>query len=425
MNSQTIHRVLRNPARFGLLCAAAALLPLQAQATEGYFSLGYSPVERGMAGAGVAYGQDAMSAAVNPAGVADVGEELSMGLQLFAPERGYTGTGTFSIAPGTWESDKPIFFVPNIAYNKPLANGAVLNFAAYGNGGMNTTYENVANPNCVDGVFCGGDAGVDLTQLFLAATYANKVGRLSYGISPTIAVQAFEATGLAALSPNSVDPTAFSDNGHDFSYGVGLKLGLQYAISDSLTLGLAGQTKFDMSEFDDYAGLFEGGGDFDIPAYISVGLAYMPPMAHGDVTLLLDYQKIFYSDVASVGNAMNAALFGSDGGPGFGWDDVEVVRLGVEWRASDDMTWRAGYAHATNPIGSDDVTLGVLAPGIVEDHFAFGGSKQVSDRDRIDFSIAYVPENTISGPVDVTMEGGDVELYMSQISASIGWTRSF
>ncbi|MCA0042820.1 OmpP1/FadL family transporter [Celeribacter litoreus] len=417
MNSQHTNRILR----MGLTCAAISL-PMVAQATEGYFALGYSPAARGVAGAGVAATQDAMSVATNPASVAELGEELSLGLQIFSPERGYTGTGTGFIAPGTWESGSDYFPVPNFAYNKPLANGAVLNFAAYGNGGMNTTYENVANPNCLSGVFCAGDAGVDLTQMFLSVTFANKVGRLSYGLSPTVAVQAFEATGLSALSANSIDPAHFSDNGHDFSYGVGLKFGVQYDVTDQLTLGFAAQTKFDMSEFDKYAGLFEGGGDFDIPASVTLGLAYETSPA---VTLMLDYQKIFYSGVPAVSNAMNGTPFGTNGGPGFGWDDVEVLRVGVEWVASDTMTWRAGYAYATNPISSADVALGVLAPGIVEHHFAVGGSKKLNDRDTIDFSVSYVPENTVTGPVDITMGGGDVELYMSQISASVGWTRTF
>lgn len=404
-----------------VLCLAAGILPQGASATEGYFALGYSPAARGVAGAGVAYSQDAMSGAINPASVASVGRELSFGFQAFAPSRGYTGTGTGFIAEGEVNSGKEFFPVPNAAYNLPLANGAVVNFSAYGNGGMNTSYPDVSNANCGggSGVYCGGEAGVDLTQLFVSVTYAQKMGRFSYGIAPTLAVQAFEAKGLSQFFSMSVDSSALTNNGLEFSYGLGLRLGMQYELSDQLTLGIAAQTKFDMSEFDDYAGLFEGGGDFDIPASITVGLAYQPTP---DLALLLDYQKIFYSDVPAVGNASDAGALGADGGAGFGWEDVEVIRLGAEWKSSPDMTWRVGYAHASNPIGSEDVTFGILAPGVVEDHFTFGGSRQINARDRIDFSISYVPENTVTGPV---MYGGTAELEMSQLSASIGWTRSF
>ncbi|SFJ94572.1 OmpP1/FadL family transporter [Celeribacter neptunius] len=409
-----------------ILCLTAGTLPQMASATEGYFALGYSPAARGVAGAGVAYSQDAMSGAINPAAVATVGRELNLGFQAFSPSRGYTGTSTGFVPSGEVSSGKEFFPVPNAAYNLPLSNGAVVNFAAYGNGGMNTSYGNVANPNCGggSGVFCAGEAGVDLTQLFLSVTYAQKMGRFSFGIAPTLAVQAFEAKGLGAFAAASVDATALTDNGLDYSTGVGLRVGMQYELSDQLTLGLAAQTKFNMSEFDDYAGLFEGGGDFDIPASVTVGLAYQP---QSNLALLLDYQKIFYSDVPAVANSMSAGALGADGGAGFGWDDVEVIRLGAEWKSSELMTWRVGYAHTSNPVGADDVTFGILAPGVVEDHYAFGGSRQINARDRIDFSISYVPENTVSGP-EMTLSGptgGDVELNMSQISASIGWTRTF
>ena len=45
-------------------------------ATNGYFSHGYSTKEKGLAGAGTAFSQDAMAAATNPAGMAFVGERF-------------------------------------------------------------------------------------------------------------------------------------------------------------------------------------------------------------------------------------------------------------------------------------------------------------------------------------------------------------
>ena len=63
-------------------------------ATNGYFSHGFSTKEKGLAGAGTAYSQDSMAAATNPAGMAFVGERMDIGLQLFSPSpRGYTVTG--------------------------------------------------------------------------------------------------------------------------------------------------------------------------------------------------------------------------------------------------------------------------------------------------------------------------------------------
>lgn len=404
------------------LTLAAGLATAPAQATEGYFAVGYSPIQRALGGAGVARGSEAMSSALNPAGVAGVGNQMQFGLQLFAPYRGYEGTGTVFVPAASVDSDENMFLVPNFAYNRTLANGAVLNFAMYGNGGMNTTYR-TGLPGC-GSVYCGGQAGVDLMQLFVSATYAQKMGALSFGISPTLAVQRFEATGLGAFAGISVDPANLTDNGYDLSYGFGLRAGIEVELSPTFRVGLAGQTKMRMSEFSSYAGLFENGGDFDIPASVTAGIAWQ---AQPDLTVMADYKRIFYSGVAAVGNANTAGPLGAPGGAGFGWDDVDVFKIGVEWQKNDRMTWRAGYAYSTNPIGPEDVTLNIIAPGIVEHHLSVGGTYRLNERDAIDFSVGYVPSNTVTGS-EVTPGGptpGMIELNMNQFTASIGWTRTF
>ena len=98
-----------------------------ANATNGYFSHGYSTKEKGLAGAGAAYSQDAMAAATNPAGMAFVGDRMDIGLALFSPSpRKYTSTGpasnfldlgtgqfTFSIGDGVQdiESENDLFII--------------------------------------------------------------------------------------------------------------------------------------------------------------------------------------------------------------------------------------------------------------------------------------------------------------------------
>ncbi len=412
----------RTTSRYAAGLVTLALLATESSATEGYFALGYGATQRGQGGAGVAQSSDAMSATINPAGAADVGRQLQLGLEFFVPDRGYQGTGTIFVPSGDIRSDGNLFLVPNFAYNKPLNNGAVLNFAMYGNGGMNTTF-----PDGLGGcgsVFCGGPAGVDLSQLFISATYANRSGNLTYGISPTVAVQAFSATGLAAFGGISVDPTNLSDNGMDWSYGIGLRAGVQYDLSPTMRVGISGQTKINMSNFDKYAGLFADGGDFDIPATVTAGLAWD---TRPDLTLMADVQHIFYTGVGAISNAGNAGALGAPGGAGFGWDDVTVLKLGAEWRKNSQITWRAGYAYATNPIGPEDVTLNILAPGLVQHHFTVGGSYKVNQRDSLDFALIYVAPNSVIG-AETTPTGptpGTIEIDMKQFAATIGWTRNF
>lgn len=80
-------------------CALLIGMAGAAQATEGYFQEGVSPREKALGGAGVADSRDALTIANNPAGLAFVGHQLSIGLSAFSPSREYTATGTAAVPP--------------------------------------------------------------------------------------------------------------------------------------------------------------------------------------------------------------------------------------------------------------------------------------------------------------------------------------
>lgn len=268
-----------------------------AQATEGYFQYGYGARQGALGGAGVADSRDAMSLSLNPAGLVDVGRQLQIGGALFAPFRSYGATGTSLVAPGSFDSNSNYFVVPNIAYSSPIDLDSAWGFTLYGNGGMNTDFPNMANTTgaCLapppfgfggtPGVFCGGPAGVDLMQAFLAAGYARRYGAFSFGLSPVFAIQRFKADGLAAFAPFSSDPAKLTDNGYSYSYGGGVRGGVEWSVAPNVRLGFSAQTPMWMTKFYRYSGLFAGGGRFDIPANLTAGVAWdvMPAL-----TLMVD-----------------------------------------------------------------------------------------------------------------------------------------
>ncbi len=63
--------------RLLLAIACFATFPAQVFATNGYFLIGYGTQSRGMGGVGIALPQQGQAAAVNPAGLADLGRELT------------------------------------------------------------------------------------------------------------------------------------------------------------------------------------------------------------------------------------------------------------------------------------------------------------------------------------------------------------
>ncbi len=429
MQGNNVRKAALTAAVTGLI--AGAFFGTPAQATEGYFQPGYSAIQKSLAGAGLANPEDAMTLAVNPAGLTSVGTQVEVGLSWFSPIRKYTVTGGPGfVAPGTVKSGWENFIIPGAAYSQQLDAHSAWGIAMYGNGGMNTNYPgSTVNPACgpSSGVYCGGKAGVNLNQMFISAGYAWRSGSLQLGIAPIFALQMFNANGLGAFTAISASPTNLTNRHIDYSYGGGVRLGAIWTAAPNFRLALAGATPMWMSKFSKYKGLFAEQGGFDIPANVSVGAAWdVDP----EWTLMLDYKHIFYSDVPSVGNstAFTGTPFGATKGPGFGWSDVDAISFGAAWHAAPTWTLRAGYTHNTNPVGSTDVTLNILAPGIVTDHISAGFSHDFDGNSSLDVAMMYVPENTVSG-IEVTPFGPNpgrtITLAMHQWDFTIGYRYKF
>lgn len=450
--------VRRHRAALGMLIAAGALGSAPATATNGYFAHGYSVAQRAMGGVGTALVEDAMVVAVNPANVVWVGDEVGFGMSFFRPVRDYSasergegaGAGIFTVSPVDRErSLRQRFFIPGVALSRRIDERSAWGLAVYGNGGLNTIYrgntarfgENLPlfETECqgtfgggppVDGAsdfagFCGNGlstASVDLIQLFVVPSYSRRVGeRLSVGIAPIIAGQRFQAEGLNAFASFSNTPERVSDQGLDYSFGYGGRVGLFYAANEWLQLGASYQSRIRMQNFDKYAGLFAGEGGFDIPSNWNAGIALRPADGH---RIGIDFQRIRFDEVPSVGNplgpnafvngcavprllaAQSGGLLGDDGpspnclgsesGPGFGWRKVDVWKFGYQV-AVGSFVLRAGYSRGNNPITSSEVLFNILAPGVPKEHFTAGLSFRATERWSIDMAAMVTRNNPVSG----------------------------
>ncbi len=414
---------MRQNIRRALLASMSvvSLIPAHSSlAAEGIELIGYGARQKALAGSDVADSKDAMSMAVNPAGIVGLDRQYQFGVSALLPDRGYDASGPLSVvAPGNVQSGRTIFPVPYSANIEPIDAESAWGMVSYGNGGINTSYDaghfkppvfapslslgpiSAAGPlisPTLGGPFGGGFAGIDLEQEFFSVVYARKFGPVSVGFAPTLAGQALNIQGLKTLSPYSWDPYHLSDNGYDYSFGGGFRIGLQYDITKELRLGLAGATPMFMTPFGKYAGAIGDHGKMDIPADVSAGLAYdiLP-----SVTVMVDWKHIFYSAVPAMGNPSNPlypAMLGTFGGPGLGWRDTDSEAFGIEWRTTKQLTLRLGYNHTSPMIGSQDVTLNVLAPAISEHHIAGGFKYDLTKNSSIDFATVYAFKHSVSGP---------------------------
>ncbi len=204
-------------------------------------------------------------------------------------------------------------------------------------------------------------------------------------------------------------------------------------LSDNLTMGAAYATKMKMSKFDLYKNLFAEEGDFDIPENWNIGVSFRPSEQW---QLAADFQRINYGDVKSVANSSRTAAdavggggipnsLGGTNGRGFGWGSVDVIKLGVEYKYSKDLTLRAGYNHTDNPIQSRDVTFNFLAPGVIKDHLTLGLTYNVSKDSELTVAYMHAFKNSVSGrSLFESWLGGTstdrIEMYQDSIGVAYG-----
>ncbi len=417
--------------RIVVLTVAAGLVAGAALATNGYLIHGIGTRAKAMAGAGVAFPQDALAPGTNPAGLAFVGKRYDAGVGIFNPNRKYTVTGapsgfpgTFGLLPGTVESDATTFIVPNFGVSWELSGGtSTAGLAVYGQGGMNTEYPT--------STFYGtSPTGVDLSQMFIVPTWARKdaSGRHAFGISPILAIQFFEAQGVQAFGPFSSDPTKLSNNGHDQSTGLGVRLGYLGKFTDRFSFGFSWQSEISMGEFSDYAGLFADQGGFDIPSNWTAGIAYKFGTS---AVLALDYQEIIYTDVASVSNPflpnLMQAPLGAAGAAGFGWQDMSVIKAGLQWGTAP-WTWRVGFSTGDQPIQPSEVLFNILAPGVMEEHFTIGFTRELGTSRAFSMSLMHAPSVSVTGvnPLEAPIPGQQtITLEMDQFDLEFGFSWGF
>jgi len=444
----------------GLLSTIAAAPSF---ATNGYFTHGIGTHSKAMAGAGDSMPTMSIDAANNPASGVLVGEKLDVGIAVFSPRRSYEATqsqlngqmGAFSLDAGKVDSGSEWFPIPYVAKNWKLDETSALTVSFYGRGGMNSDYTDGSatfDPDgpgpapimSLQGTFGTGTAGVNLNQAYLELAYSFKVGDVSLGFAPVLVYQMFSAEGVGAFAPytgtfastgGAAMPMGLTNNGSDSSLGYGAKVGAIWNVSERFAVSAAYQSKMSMEEFSDYSDLFAEQGDFDIPAQAKVGMSYvLTPRAK----VHFDIEHTYYKDVASVANPLtNVAgcptagqggtnlenCLGGNQGFGFGWDDVTVYQLGAEWmpESMEGITLRAGYSYGEQPISAENVTINILAPATVEQHFTAGFSMDRDNGDQMSVAVMYAPEKSVSGPnlFDPTQE---VTLSMSQFEIEFAYS---
>jgi long-chain fatty acid transport protein len=413
--------------KIGAVFAAAVLgFASPALATNGMRMIGFGPVQNGMGGVGVGATLDATSIASNPAGIADLGTRLELGLGFFKPTVSHTAVGTPTGAPAPFPSSmiaadgakvdsvrdgSPI---PSIAYVRPLGDRLSAGMGVFAVSGMGVDYPT--------NVYLSGA----LTS-YLNARFAPGV---AYKVSDAIRVGATVNVMMAQMEYDVAGNLPAAQGGQvkhrtATSWGVGGTVGLQAKLNETVSFGAAYESR---SAFQDFSFDVPGGKDqlsFDQPQVVTLGAALRPAEM---LLLAVDIQWIDWSDTMGKSLPEYSQRQPTTMPFDMSWTDQWVLKLGAQVTPVKGLALRAGYDYGAMPLDATRAFENLVFPAVAEHHFTVGAGYAIGDRIAVQVAGMYSPEAKISGANAGPPPGQMISAYtakMSQLQIDVGASYRF
>jgi long-chain fatty acid transport protein len=416
------------------------LLPSTTLATDGMYLAGYGTEAMGRGGAGIAVADRALGLQFNPSGISQLqGNHFSLDLQVLMPSLHYNDAPPLS---NDVDGANRSFYMPTFAYVRggretPWTWGIGL----VSQGGMGATFVYDRTPfGTRDQTY----SQVRFATLTPCVAYSIN-DNLSLGLSanigwsdivfrfwPDTSFYSGGPTPVAFFGPKLVDPAS--------TLNYSFRLGAMWRVHPKVQIGAEYQNK----THSDYKGgtlglnmsaiglgevLYDARvSGFTWPEQYGVGVQFRPAEKW---VIALDVKRYNWSNAIDVievkgTNPNNPSAAAEVTLPFvFQWKDQTVYALGGEWRASDDVTVRAGYNYGNNPVPDD--TLNPLFPAITEKHATVGlgwnhGASTLNFAVERTFGNTQTNNNPNSA-VNPFGPGATVE--HSQWTVAVGLTRAF
>ncbi len=408
----------RKPLRWIVPFVMAALGLAGGVFAQGIVIPGAGPVNRSMAGAGVAAPLDAAGALHwNPASVTGLdSSEFVIGAEFLYLHTDISSAVT--VAPGVTfsgetTSDSGVSVLPTVAVvfrneDSPWTFG--LGLFSIGGFGMNLPASPAVPPTnpIMSPTFGGGSVYSKLAVLQMVPTAALRLtDRLSIGMAPTVVI------ADAALDPNflstpNADGSYTSATHTRTNWGLGFQLGIYYEMENGWHFGASYKSPQWLEEFTFYSQ--DAGGNprtdrlnVDVPGIVSVGAAYygLPRTVWA-----IDARYVDYANTQLFGHG---ARFNATGAvTGLGWESVFSVATGVQYQLTDALSLRCGYVFSENPIPDENTFFNIGSTAIYKHIVSVGASWRITCRTSLVIAYLKAFENSISGPWESPLYGGSV-----------------
>jgi long-chain fatty acid transport protein len=310
--------------------------------------LGYSRVggtEFGMSDAGASYPQTGYCARYNPAGIAIVANrwdaELMCGINKGRTTLKDSQIPQLNQSASAYSQDWQPFFIAGICqYVTPcICLGLSLDATRSFKTSMTKEFA----------IFGQGKQGVETEIPILVPTIAWKINRChQVGFSVPVFFGRTIVTNQQNLEAVSETPGAVTNRGHDYAYGVSVRLGWIWEINPTVTFGLAYFPRLlASSHWHKYRGRIPLKGLMEVPHNLYTGFTFH----FCNWTLLTELNYVWNHEERTLGNSPTSpGLLGSHDSPAFGWPNHSILHFGLERWISENFLIQGGYTVQVNPL---------------------------------------------------------------------------
>lgn len=371
----------------------------------GHIMQGVGAVNMSMGGAATAQPLDISGALQwNPAAISTFDSNIlkfDIGAFFSSPElssslpAGMLGAGAPGVS-GTTEDDRGVSPMPALAFvwgnpdSKHTFGASAFGISGFGvtfpeeaNNPLSSSFNPTVNSNPINypqQAMGFGRVESDYMLLQIGFTWAFELSdQFSLGVEPTFNYAALELMPNPLANPNEA---GYPSSDKASATGFGAQFGLFYDSGSGFKAGASYKTTQKFSEFDfenTYLNNSTGTNSFqmDYPAILSFGLGY----STDDIDLALDYRMVNYENTdgfEASGWTQTASV------AGFGWENINIISAGLQYKGIDKLPLRVGYTYSSNPITEELAFFSVPATAIIKNAFQFGFSYEASENLSLD-----------------------------------------
>ncbi|SNR34219.1 OmpP1/FadL family transporter [Lutibacter flavus] len=388
-----------------LLKLAVLLFTTATFAQAGHIMQGVGAVNMSMGGASTAQPIDISGALQwNPASISTFDNKImnfDLGLFFSSPEL----SSTYGPLSGVTEDDRGVSPMPALAmvWGKEDSKHT-FGASAFGISGFGVTFpENInypqdrmGNPNPsfdqnspVNPInfpqMAGGFGHLESDYMLLQVgfTWAYEISEnFSIGVQPTFNYAALELAPNPIASPSQTLGYPVSDKAS--ALGFGAQVGLFYESDGGFKLGASYKTTQSFGDLEFKNTYLDGSSapdasfNMDYPAILSFGTGY----SNETIDFALDYRMVDYENTdgfSEKGWVIADNGFPSGAVKGFGWKNINIISVGLQYKGIEKMPLRVGYTYSSNPIEDELAFFSTPATAVIANAFQLGFGYEFSE----------------------------------------------